>query len=61
LNDVRQHYLVSSTARRSDGTHVRVVSDISPASTAVKSLPTLEEAYLYLIEGAKYAEKMEPG
>jgi ABC-type multidrug transport system ATPase subunit len=57
LNEVRQRFLVSSTARRSDGMHVRVVSDQQPSRNAVSASPSLEEAYLYLIEHANHAEE----
>lgn len=44
-------YLISSTARRSDGIHVRVVSAKQPDQNAEPSSATLEDAYLYLING----------
>jgi ABC-2 type transport system ATP-binding protein len=52
LDVVRQEYLVSSTARRADGVHVRVVSDTAPAPTAVSASPVLEDAYLSLLSVA---------
>jgi ABC-2 type transport system ATP-binding protein len=52
LNAVRQHHLVSSTARRPDGVHVRVVSDSAPGPAAIGASPVLEEAYLYLLANA---------
>ncbi len=48
---LRNNHLVSSTARRSDGVHVRVVSDRQPHPTAVPVSANLEDAYLYLING----------
>lgn len=49
LTTLRQQYLISSTARRSDGVHVRVVSAQQPNPTAQPVSATLEDAYLYLI------------
>ncbi len=41
----KERYLVSSTVRRSDGVHVRLVADDAPAG-AQPVPPTLEDAYL---------------
>jgi len=41
----KERYLVSSTLRRSDGVHVRLVADDAPAG-AQPVPPTLEDAYL---------------
>jgi ABC-2 type transport system ATP-binding protein len=49
LIDVRQHYLVSGTVRRSDGVRVRLVAQSSPNSDARPLSPTLEDAYLYTL------------
>jgi len=48
----RKKHVIGSTVRRSDGVHVRVVSESSPHSGAEKTLPTLEDAYLYHISKA---------
>lgn len=45
LNAVKEAYRVSSTTRRSDGVHVRVLGDEPPAQ-AQPVAPTLEDAYL---------------
>ena len=45
LNAVKQVYRVSNTARRSDGVHVRVLSE-EPPQGARPVAPTLEDAYL---------------
>ena len=50
LPALRQEYLVTSTARRSDGLHVRIVSAQMPDSFARPASVTLEDAYLYLID-----------
>jgi ABC-2 type transport system ATP-binding protein len=49
LNPVRQRCLVSGTARRPDGVHVRVVADAAPSPAAISASPMLEDAYLYLL------------
>ena len=45
LNAVKEAYRVSSTTRRSDGVHVRLLGDEPPAA-AQPVAPTLEDAYL---------------
>jgi ABC-2 type transport system ATP-binding protein len=52
LSTIKQQYLISSTARRSDGVHIRVVAETAPAADAQPAAPTLEDAYLYLISSA---------
>ncbi len=52
LTTLRQQYLISSTARRSDGVHVRVVAEQKPNGDAQPVSATLEDAYLYLISRA---------
>lgn len=49
LTSTKQQYLISSTARRSDGVHLRVVSDRPPGPDAQPIPPALEDAYLYFI------------
>lgn len=51
LPALKERAIVSSTARRSDGVHARVVSDRRPDDSAVPDEPTLEDAYLYVIAG----------
>jgi len=53
LPTIKQHYLISSTARRSDGVHVRVVSEQSPNSHAEPALATLEDAYLHYVQSSR--------
>jgi ABC-2 type transport system ATP-binding protein len=50
LNVVKQQYLISSTTRRSDGVHVRVLGDRAPAGAEAVA-PNLEDAYLYYLSG----------
>ncbi len=52
---VRQTYLVTSTARRSDGVHVRVISDQQPDGPSESVPATLEDAYLYHVQSARQA------
>jgi len=48
LNTARQQYLISNTARRSDGVHARVLGNTPPAGAAPVT-PNLEDAYLYCL------------
>jgi ABC-type multidrug transport system ATPase subunit len=57
LQSVKQQCLVSSTIRRSDGVQVRAVSEAAPAAEARAVLPTLEDAYLYLIANHRGAKE----
>jgi ABC-type multidrug transport system ATPase subunit len=49
MTAVKRKFLVSTTIRRSDGIHARIVSDNAPSSTAKNIPPSLEDAYLYCI------------
>lgn len=51
LVGLKQNHIVSGTIRRSDGVQVRVVSESKPQANARNVLPTLEDAYLYIIGG----------
>jgi ABC-2 type transport system ATP-binding protein len=48
LNAAKQKYLISSTTRRSDGVHVRVLGDEAP-DNAQLAAPNLEDAYLFCL------------
>jgi ABC-2 type transport system ATP-binding protein len=48
LNAMKQQYLISSTVRRSDGIHVRVLGS-DPQNDSQPIMPTLEDAYLYCL------------
>ncbi|MFC1879402.1 ABC transporter ATP-binding protein [Chloroflexota bacterium] len=52
LTAAKQQYLISSTARRSDGVHVRVIDETPPHPDAQATIPTLEDAYLHFISSA---------
>jgi ABC-2 type transport system ATP-binding protein len=58
LPHIRERFLVSGTLRRSDGVRVRVVSETPPDSRAEAVRPTLEEAYLYAVEGSDEGQPM---
>lgn len=49
LISIRQQYIISSTVRRGDGVHIRVIADTPPSNTASSVAPNLEDAYLDLI------------
>ncbi len=49
LAAARKTQLITGTIRRSDGVHVRIVSDSPPDGSAKRTPPTLEDAYLYHI------------
>jgi len=51
-----QRYLISSTARRSDGVHVRVVAEQKPNGDSQPIPATLEDAYLYYVQSSKLVE-----
>jgi ABC-2 type transport system ATP-binding protein len=48
LNAARQRYLISNTARRSDGVHARVLAE-TPPNGSQPVTPNLEDAYLYCL------------
>lgn len=51
----RQRHLVSTTIRRSDGIHARIVTGEPPSERVKSVLPTLEDAYLYCMSAANDA------
>jgi hypothetical protein len=55
---LRQKYPISSTAHRSDGVHVRIVSPTPPmmpgARVARPLEPTLEDAYLAVLASQRH-------
>ncbi|PYX75907.1 MAG: hypothetical protein DMG78_02890, partial [Acidobacteria bacterium] len=48
LNAARQRYLVSNTARRSDGVHARLLGE-TPPDGAQPVTANLEDAYLFCL------------
>jgi ABC-type multidrug transport system ATPase subunit len=57
LNDARQRYLISNTARRSDGVHARMLTE-APPDRARSVTPNLEDAYLYCLSGHRAGERV---
>jgi ABC-type multidrug transport system ATPase subunit len=55
LTAAKQQFIISSTARRSDGVHLRVISETSPSTDAQATTATLEDAYLYFVSSANGA------
>ena len=55
LPSIQQQHLITSTAHRSDGVHVRVVSSSPPMPQAQPLEPTLEDAYLASIASSRTA------
>jgi hypothetical protein len=49
LPRIKQQFPISASTRRSDGVHVRIVTDVSPAAQAIPAVPSLEDAYLYCL------------
>lgn len=49
LPAAKERHLISSTIRRGDGVHVRIVSDEPPGPAAQTVIPNLEDAYLHYI------------
>ena len=48
LQSAKQRYLISGTARRADGVHIRILSATVP-NGAQPLVPTLEDAYLFCL------------
>jgi ABC-2 type transport system ATP-binding protein len=61
LSATKQKYLISSTARRSDGVHLRVVGSTPPSPDAQAVPPTLEDAYLHFIAAANGSQRGADG
>ncbi|MFZ5858488.1 MAG: ABC transporter ATP-binding protein [Chloroflexota bacterium] len=53
FNKLKQTHLLSNTARRSDGVHVRVVADQKPNAEAELAAANLEDAYLYFVQSSR--------
>jgi ABC-2 type transport system ATP-binding protein len=56
LPAVRERWKISGTVRRADGVHVRVVSGVPPGPGATPVPPSLEDAYLAVLEGDRARE-----
>jgi len=53
LPAVRGQHLISSTAHRSDGVHVRIIADAAPSASARPLEPSLEDAYLAVLNSQR--------
>lgn len=53
LTDLKRTHTVGSVTRTIEGLRVRVVGDRAPAASARPLTPTLEDAYLWLLNGSK--------
>jgi len=49
INDWRARHVLSGATRRSDGVHLRLVSEERPSESAISLEPSLEDAYLLLL------------
>lgn len=52
LPEIKRQYRVTDITQRSDGIQVRMVADSQPTTDATAVTPTLEDAYLHLVNGA---------
>jgi ABC-type multidrug transport system ATPase subunit len=50
---LKQSCLISNTTRRSDGVHIRVVSEQKPDVCAEPASASLEDAYLYFVQSSR--------
>jgi ABC-type multidrug transport system ATPase subunit len=53
LPAARERWKIGNTVRRADGVHARVVSAVPPSPMATPLTPTLEDAYLAVLEGSR--------
>ena len=53
FSKLKQTHLISNTARRSDGVHVRVVAEKKPNADAQPATANLEDAYLYFVQSSR--------
>ncbi len=54
LSSLKSQYQFSSQVRRSDGIHVRAVSESKPTSEAMSVEPNLEDVYLHAMNGSSH-------
>jgi ABC-2 type transport system ATP-binding protein len=53
MSAAKQKFLISTSVRRTDGVHVRIVAAERPGSGAMPATPTLEDAYLQCISNQR--------
>lgn len=57
LPAARERWKISNAIRRGDGVHARVVSERPPVPEATPVAPSLEDAYLAVLEGSRVKER----
>jgi len=57
LPAARERWKISNAIRRADGVHARVVSERPPVPDATPVPPSLEDAYLAVLEGSRVRER----
>ena len=61
FSTIRAQHVISSTTRRSEGIHLRVIANRSPSAYATRAtITTLEDAYLYFISNQAALGREEP-
>ncbi len=53
LEELQKSFVISSSMQRSNGIHLRIVSDRKPGLDAIPVQPSLEDAYLYTIKESR--------
>jgi ABC-2 type transport system ATP-binding protein len=53
MSAAKQKFLISTSVRRTDGVHVRIVAAERPGTGAMPATPTLEDAYLQCISNQR--------
>jgi ABC-2 type transport system ATP-binding protein len=53
MSAAKQKFLISTSVRRTDGVHVRIVAAEPPGTGAMPATPTLEDAYLQCISNRR--------
>jgi ABC-2 type transport system ATP-binding protein len=53
MSAAKQQFLISTSMRRTDGVHVRIVAAENPGAGALPATPTLEDAYLHCISNQR--------
>jgi hypothetical protein len=53
LAEMQKSFVISGSMQRSNGIHLRIVSDIKPSLDAISVQPSLEDAYLYTIKESR--------
>jgi ABC-type multidrug transport system ATPase subunit len=59
LPAARERWKISNAIRRADGVHARVVSERPPVPEATPVAPSLEDAYLAVLEGSRMVKARE--